>query len=115
MKYKSKREEITNFINDVFLPTLIRTQDMEYSKTISEIAMKTSSSKYMVEEALNIFIDNGKVIKTTILTIPEDKIIDYLKSQKEEEEIKEESEQEIKQIAEAETLPYFNKKEEELK
>lgn len=83
--YKSKREEIKEFINKKVLP-LLKNEDLDYTKLINAIAHETSSGLYMVEEILNNYIEAGAIKKIITLTIPDSNLpsfMDYLKDKRE--------------------------------
>lgn len=94
MKYTSKRDKIKDFIETKIL-TALAEADLDYDKVEYLIAQETGASVNMVRELLKGYIALGKIQRakffnpntkkyeeTNVLTIPDDKIEDWLKAQK---------------------------------
>lgn len=83
--YKSKREQIKEVIENFVIPGIIK-NDIDYNKVIDGIAKETGASKVLVVEMLQYYINNGDIAELRILTIPKEKIDNWLKNMKIEAE-----------------------------
>lgn len=101
MVYTSKREKIQNFISKHIL-TALEDNDLDYNKTVSLIAMENACSENMVRETLNGFITVRKIIlKGNILTIPEEKVVDWVQALKAREKEQKETEKKLEELEDA--------------
>jgi hypothetical protein len=97
MKYITKDEKLKEFIENKIIP-VIKTKDLDYYKLLSYIEEHTGYSKSRIDEALLVYIRSKRIKEIRLLTVPDEKIEDWLELQKEHEKIKEETEQDIKEV-----------------
>lgn len=77
MAYETQKEKVKNFIIEKIMPVL-QNKDLDYYELINYIQEKTGQRQKLVEEVL-LELKTSKVIKEhRILTIPDEKIQDWL-------------------------------------
>jgi len=77
MKYLSKREQLKDIIEKIVIPA-IKKKDVDYYKLLIELIDRIGVSKEIVEDVLKSFIISGKVKEIRVLTIPDEKINNWL-------------------------------------
>lgn len=94
--YQTQDERIIEFIDQNILPALTQ-KDLDYKKVVQLISIELGMRKDKVEKALDNLIAIGKMSEIHILTIPDDKIGDWLQDLKKYDEIKEEAPKELQE------------------
>lgn len=95
--YKTKREQITSFIERYVL-TGVKNRDLNYYKLVEGLAIETGSSSSMVEDILRGFIKSGKLKEIRVLTIPDKEIDTFLDNLKKMEKERKEADETMQEI-----------------
>jgi hypothetical protein len=77
-KYTSNRERLMDFIENTIIPTIKEQKDMNYYKLIDGLSEHFKVKKSLVESIINEYIDRKHIIEYRVLSIPEEKVDDWL-------------------------------------
>lgn len=91
MKYESKKEQISKFIEDNVIPAVKR-KDLDYDKVIKGIADQFGTTEDIVNNIIKRFVSLGKLAECHVLTIRDDEIKDWLVELEREQKEKKEDE-----------------------
>jgi len=91
MKNNTRQQRVINFIRGIIIPALEKI-DLDYDKVVNNTIIETAGSRQLVEDFISSFINAGmiQVVQKDgkkILTIPDEKIQDYLRMMRESEKI----------------------------
>jgi predicted membrane chloride channel (bestrophin family) len=99
MAYLSKKEliKVTTMIDTVILPMILK-RDLDYDKVVNGMVQRLHIDKENIENVLNSYIQDNKIQEVHTLTIPDEKIKDWLDLVREEEEDKEKAKEFLDKI-----------------
>ncbi|MBU1121968.1 MAG: hypothetical protein KKF54_04650 [Candidatus Omnitrophica bacterium] len=99
-KYTTTRQKVKDYIETNIL-SFLKQKDLNYNKVIELVKLKTSCSENLIQDILKEFINSGKINEIHILTIPDDKIDEWLQEIREMEAQKKIDDKEVKKIFES--------------
>jgi len=104
MEYKSRRQKVNSFLLNYIVPNIkkgenIKWLNVDVEKLSSIIQVECGVAAKLAEECIKaVMKTEDLIVKNGILTIPEEKEIEWLKSLREEKAAREKIEQETEEV-----------------
>jgi uncharacterized membrane protein len=97
MNYTSKREKIREFL-DKYIANWVKEKDLDYYKIVDLIKNEIRCDEKSVIEVLDNYVSSNLLKEIRLLTIPDEKINEYLDLLKKQEEKDKQTKQDLEDL-----------------